>query len=178
MTQRALSLPIGGMHCAGCEAVITTAVKELPGVETVSADQTAKVKVRFDDVLVSPFTILACIESKRDSSWIGLRYEAQHIDFYLAPLKPKENIFYNVDAIEVGRERYRHVDFKQVSSRDNKIVVGILEYLRDEQNFDANCCPSKKNEAMFELSHGKIRYVRQIRCPVRLTLTCHSSGTR
>jgi copper chaperone CopZ len=179
MTQRTLSLPISGMHCAGCEAVITTAVKELPGVETVSADHRAnKVKIRFDDALVSPSTILAYIESKGDSSWVGLRYEVQHIDFYLAPLKPKENIFYNVDAIEVGRERYRHVDFKQVSSCDNKIVVGILEYLRDEQNFDANCCPSKKNEAMFELSHGKIRYVRQIRCPVRLTLTCHSSGTR
>jgi hypothetical protein len=79
--------------------------------------------------------------------------------FYLALLKPKENKFYKVDAIEIGREGYRHVDFKQVSSRDNKIIVGILEYLRDEQNFDANCCPSKKNEAMFELSHGKLHEV-------------------
>jgi sulfite exporter TauE/SafE/copper chaperone CopZ len=65
MTQRTLSFPISGMHCAGCEAVIATAVNELPGVETVSADHTAnKVQVRFDDALVSPSTILACIESK------------------------------------------------------------------------------------------------------------------
>ena len=65
MTQRTLSLPISGMHCAGCDAVITTAVKELPGVETVSADHRAnKVKVRFDDALVSPSTIFARIESK------------------------------------------------------------------------------------------------------------------
>jgi copper chaperone CopZ len=55
MAQRALSLPIGGMRCAGYDAVITTAVKEPPGVETVSADHRAnKVKIRFDDALVSP----------------------------------------------------------------------------------------------------------------------------
>lgn len=68
MTQRTLSLPISGMHFTGCEAVIATAVKELPGVETVSADHRAnKVKVRFDDALVSSSTILACIENKGDS---------------------------------------------------------------------------------------------------------------
>ncbi len=65
MTQRTLSFPISGMHCAGCEAVINTAVKELPGVDMVSADHIAKkVQVRFDDALISPSTILACIESK------------------------------------------------------------------------------------------------------------------
>jgi sulfite exporter TauE/SafE/copper chaperone CopZ len=53
------------MHCAGCEAVISTAVQELPGVDMVSADHIAKkVLVRFDDALISPSTILACIESK------------------------------------------------------------------------------------------------------------------
>jgi copper chaperone CopZ len=68
MSQRTLLLPISGMRYAGCEAVITKAVKTLPGVETVSADHRAnKVKIRFDDALVSPSTILACIESKRDS---------------------------------------------------------------------------------------------------------------
>ena len=65
MTQHTLSFPISGMHCAGCEAVISTAVKELPGIDTVSADHIAKlVQVRFDDALISPSTILACIESK------------------------------------------------------------------------------------------------------------------
>ena len=65
MTQRTLSFPISGMHCAGCEAVISTAVKELPGVDTVSTDHTAKkVQVRFDESLTSPSAILACIKSK------------------------------------------------------------------------------------------------------------------
>jgi sulfite exporter TauE/SafE/copper chaperone CopZ len=65
MTQRTLSFPISGMHCVGCEAVISTAVKELPGIDTVSADHIAKkVQVRFDESLTSPSAILACIESK------------------------------------------------------------------------------------------------------------------
>lgn len=65
MTQRTLSFPIDGMHCAGCEMVINTAVKELSGIDTVNADHIEKkVLVRFDDALVSPSTILACIESK------------------------------------------------------------------------------------------------------------------
>ncbi|MDO9425089.1 MAG: sulfite exporter TauE/SafE family protein [Methylobacter sp.] len=65
MTQRTLSFPISGMHCAGCEAAISAAVKELPGIGMVSADHVAnKVQVRFDDDLISPSTILACIESK------------------------------------------------------------------------------------------------------------------
>ncbi|MCF7988591.1 MAG: sulfite exporter TauE/SafE family protein [Methylovulum sp.] len=62
------------MHCAGCEAVINTAVKELSGIDTVSADHIAKkVQVRFDDALTSPSTILACIESKGYS--YGLQVE-------------------------------------------------------------------------------------------------------
>lgn len=65
MTQRTLSFPIDGMHCAGCEAPIETAVQELPGIGTVSADHIAKkVLVRFDEPLTSPSAILACIESK------------------------------------------------------------------------------------------------------------------
>jgi len=65
MTQLTLSFPISGMHCAGCEAAIETAVQELPGVDTVSADHIAeKVQVRFDKSRTSPSAILACIESK------------------------------------------------------------------------------------------------------------------
>jgi len=37
MTQRTISFPVSGMHCAGCEAVISTAVKELPGNGAVNA---------------------------------------------------------------------------------------------------------------------------------------------
>jgi len=53
------------MHCAGCEAVISTAVKELPGIGAVNADHIKKtVHICFDDAIISPSTILACIESK------------------------------------------------------------------------------------------------------------------
>ena len=72
MTQRTLSFPIDGMHCAGCEAAIETAVQELPGIGTVKADHVAKkVQVRFDESLTSPSVILAHIESK------GYSYGAQ-----------------------------------------------------------------------------------------------------
>ena len=68
MTQRTLSFPISGMHCAGCEAVINTAVKELSGIDTVSADHIAKkVQVRFDESLTSPSAILACIPLSQNS---------------------------------------------------------------------------------------------------------------
>ncbi len=80
MTQRTLSFPVNGMHCAGCEAVICTAVKELPGIDTVSADHIAKkVQVSFDDVLTSPSAILACIESK------GYNYGIQVEKFLWGP---------------------------------------------------------------------------------------------
>ena len=65
MVQRTLSFPIDGMHCAGCEAAIETAVQELPGIDTVKADHVAKkVQVRFDESLTTPSAILAHIESK------------------------------------------------------------------------------------------------------------------
>ncbi len=65
MSQRTISFPINGMHCAGCEAVIETAVQELPGVSTVKADHVAKkVQVCFDDSLILPSKILTLIESK------------------------------------------------------------------------------------------------------------------
>jgi len=65
MTKRTTSFPINGMHCAGCEAAIETALQELQGVDTVSADHKAKnIEVCFDESLTSPSAILACIESK------------------------------------------------------------------------------------------------------------------
>jgi hypothetical protein len=85
--------------------------------------------------------------------------------FYLALLKSNDNSFQNVDAIEIGGGGYRHVDFGQVATRDNKIVIGTLEYVRDEQNFDANCCPSRKSEAIFELVHGKLHEITRAEPP-------------
>ena len=64
MTQRTLSLSIHGMHCTGCEAVIENAVKQLPGIDSVSADYTGdKVQVCFDETLITQEKIIACIES-------------------------------------------------------------------------------------------------------------------
>lgn len=64
MTQRTLSLSIHGMHCAGCEAVIENTVKELSGIDTVSADYTGdKVQICFDESLITQEKIIACIES-------------------------------------------------------------------------------------------------------------------
>ncbi len=64
MTQCTLSLSIHGMHCTGCEAVIEAAVKQLPGIDTVSADYTGdKVQVCFDETLTTQEKIIACIES-------------------------------------------------------------------------------------------------------------------
>ena len=79
--------------------------------------------------------------------------------FYLALLKPNDTKFQQVDAIEIGSGGVRHVDFKQVSTRDNKIVIGTLEYVRNEQNFDANCCPSRKSVAILELVRGKLHEI-------------------
>lgn len=84
MAQLTISFPITGMHCAGCEAVINTAVKELPGIGSVNADHiTKKVQVNFDDTQVSPSNILACIESN------GYSYGTQ-VDqvSWLSRLKP------------------------------------------------------------------------------------------
>ncbi|WP_432745372.1 sulfite exporter TauE/SafE family protein [Methylobacter sp. G7] len=97
MTQRTLSFPISGMHCAGCEAVICTAVKELPGIDTVSADHVAqKVQVRFDDELASPSAILACIESK------GYSYGIQVEKFLWGPRLKQLAVFFVLLALVGG----------------------------------------------------------------------------
>ncbi|MEQ1528510.1 MAG: heavy metal-associated domain-containing protein [Methylococcales bacterium] len=65
MSQRTVLLPISGMHCASCEAVINISVKELPGVVSVRADRSAnKVQVSFDDTLISAPAILTVIEKR------------------------------------------------------------------------------------------------------------------
>lgn len=75
MAQHTLLFPISGMHCPSCEAVINIAVQELPGINTVSADYIAKkVHVRFDDCLITPSAILACIESH------GYSYDSSQSD--------------------------------------------------------------------------------------------------
>jgi len=65
LSQSTRTLIIGGMHCAGCEAIIQSAVKKLPGIDAVHADYTGdSVKVSFDDDFLSLDAIIACIESK------------------------------------------------------------------------------------------------------------------
>jgi uncharacterized protein len=88
MAHHSLSFPINGMHCAGCEAAIETAVQELPGIGTVKADHIAKkVQVSFDDSLTSPSAILACIESK------GYSYGTQVEKVSLGPRLKQVGIF-------------------------------------------------------------------------------------
>ncbi|MDD5322958.1 MAG: sulfite exporter TauE/SafE family protein [Methylococcales bacterium] len=65
MSQRTQSLVIRGMHCAGCEVVIENAVKQLPGVDAVSADYAGdSVKFLYDDALTSVDMIISCIENQ------------------------------------------------------------------------------------------------------------------
>ncbi len=69
MTQCIQTLRIHGMHCAGCEIAIENAVKQLPGINAVSADYAGdSVTVRYDNTYISVETIIACIE--------GLGYQA------------------------------------------------------------------------------------------------------
>jgi len=65
LSQSTRTLIIHGMHCAGCEAIIQNAVRQLPGIDTVHADYTGdSVKVSYDDDFISKDAIIACIESK------------------------------------------------------------------------------------------------------------------
>jgi uncharacterized protein len=64
MTQRIQTLGIHGMHCAGCEMAIENAVKQLPGVNAVSADYAGdRVTVCYDDTCISIETIIVCVDS-------------------------------------------------------------------------------------------------------------------
>ena len=116
MTQRMLSFPISGMHCAGCEAAIETAVQELPGIDTVKADHIAKkVQVRFDEPLTSPSAILACIESK------GYSYGIQI-----------EKVSCFVTAVLWHRYPDSFVDLRYIRQRlerqDPKSIIGRVRY--------------------------------------------------
>jgi len=65
LTQQTQSILVHGMHCAGCEAVIENAVRQLPGIITVIADYGLdRVSIRFDDELTAIDTIIARIESQ------------------------------------------------------------------------------------------------------------------
>jgi len=55
-------IQVQGMHCHGCEMLITMSVKELPGVQSVSASHSdGTVDVEFDEALVSLDEIKAVI---------------------------------------------------------------------------------------------------------------------
>jgi len=58
-------LKIDGMHCTGCEDIISQAVGVLPGVRHVKASyRKAAVDVEFDEALVDEAKIRECIEAK------------------------------------------------------------------------------------------------------------------
>ena len=51
--QKTETLKVSGWHCAGCSAKTETALKELKGVQSVTADRANKtVKVTYDDAQV------------------------------------------------------------------------------------------------------------------------------
>lgn len=77
--------------------------------------------------------------------------------FYMALLKYNGIDFSEVDATKIGGGGIRQIDFEKVSVRNNQIVIGTREYLRDDKNFDPNCCPSLIGEAFFELTNGKLQ---------------------
>ncbi|MCQ8103365.1 sulfite exporter TauE/SafE family protein [Methylomonas sp. SURF-2] len=63
ITSRHLS--IGGMHCPGCEDILSQAVSALPGVRDVKVSYiNAALDVEFDEAVVDEARIRACIESK------------------------------------------------------------------------------------------------------------------
>ena len=80
--------------------------------------------------------------------------------FYMAVLRRIGEQFSFLDVIEIGREGRRHIDFNDVSIKDGNIVVGTREYVRDNQHFDPNCCPSKKGQATFEIKDGKLHELK------------------
>jgi uncharacterized protein len=88
MTKQTLSFPVNGMHCEGCEAAIEAAVMDLPGIFTVKADHlTNKVQIGFDESVVSPSAILACIEGK------GYSYGNLNDKFSLIPWLKQFSLF-------------------------------------------------------------------------------------
>lgn len=58
-------LKINGMHCTGCEDIISEAVSALPGVHGVKASYNkATVDVEYDESLIDDIRIRQCIEGK------------------------------------------------------------------------------------------------------------------
>ncbi|NOT12259.1 MAG: sulfite exporter TauE/SafE family protein [Methylococcaceae bacterium] len=62
---RTQAFVIHGMHCAGCEAVIENAIRQLPGILAVRADYTCDtLNIHFDETLITVALIHACIETQ------------------------------------------------------------------------------------------------------------------
>ena len=63
MAHREECLRLAGMHCAGCEVAVESALTSLPGVLTAEADQASGlVRVRFDETRVRLSQVIAAIE--------------------------------------------------------------------------------------------------------------------
>lgn len=57
-----LSVKIGGMHCGGCVARVTNALKNVSGV-TVEDVQVGSARVRYESPAASPAAITAAIRN-------------------------------------------------------------------------------------------------------------------
>lgn len=61
MTQ--VDIPVGGLHCAGCERTLSAALRRLPGVRDAHADRAAgKVSVTFDETHLSAGDVRSHVE--------------------------------------------------------------------------------------------------------------------
>jgi copper chaperone CopZ len=61
MTQ--IDIPVGGLHCAGCERTLSAALRRLPGVHDAQADRAAgKVSVAFDETRLGAGDLRSHIE--------------------------------------------------------------------------------------------------------------------
>lgn len=62
MAIREINLRITGMTCSHCAATVTSAIRELDGVERVNVDYSSSHgTVRFNDTLLSPTQIADCV---------------------------------------------------------------------------------------------------------------------
>ena len=59
-----ITLPVGGMTCAACQAHVSRALNEAPGVERASVNlMTNEATVVYDPRLASPTSLVAAVEA-------------------------------------------------------------------------------------------------------------------
>src|SRR6478736_5959741 len=61
-TGQKITLPVGGMTCAACQATVQRALQETPGVHDATVDlMTARAAVHYDPGVVSPESLVAAV---------------------------------------------------------------------------------------------------------------------